>query len=213
MPNLDIPLLKAARGLAGWSATDLAAASGASVSAIRYFESGKGQLSQINEERILTALHLAGVKITENGVQRREIVTFLDGTDWYLRLLDDVLTTLKGTGGELLLDMADDRESPPEVIEKYRLMRSHGIGMRQTVEEGNTYLMGPVAEYRWIPKDYYQNWLTLTYGDKFALVLEDNESCYVFADANIARRERRKFNLIWKLLPEPSVESTADVRF
>ena len=39
----------------------------------------------------------------------------------------------------------------------YRRMRQKGIKMRQLVEEDNTYLMGELDEYRYIPSHFFHN--------------------------------------------------------
>lgn len=114
---------------------------------------------------------------------------------------------------ELLVDMADDRLSPPEVVEKYRNLRKEGVKMRQTIKEGNTYMMGPVSEYRWIPEKRFIPWVTLIYGDKVALMLDEDKKCSVTTDHNLANKVRNSFELVWEILQEPNVKSTADVQF
>lgn len=59
---------KAARGLVGWSANELAAESGISPDTVRSFESGRTKnLSAANQDAVQKALEKAGVQFMENG--------------------------------------------------------------------------------------------------------------------------------------------------
>lgn len=61
-------LLKAARGLAGWSVNALAERSDVSPDTIRSFESKRTKsLNSITQDNIETALKLAGVRFVEAG--------------------------------------------------------------------------------------------------------------------------------------------------
>lgn len=113
-----------------------------------------------------------------------KVTTYIAGEGWFLRLLEDVYHTLANAGenAELLVHAADDSESPPKVIAKYREIRRAGIRMRQTVEAGNTYLMGPLEEDRYIPKPYFKNWVKLIYGGKVAISRANETGCMVIVD-------------------------------
>ncbi|WP_424944302.1 helix-turn-helix domain-containing protein [Aliiroseovarius crassostreae] len=59
---------KAARGLVGWSANNLAVAAGISPDTIRSFESGRTRsLSAENQDAVKKALEAAGVQFLESG--------------------------------------------------------------------------------------------------------------------------------------------------
>ncbi len=113
---------------------------------------------------------------------------------------------------ELLIIFGDDRKSPPAVIDKYRRLRAMGVRMRQLVEAGNEFLHGPIDEYRAVPADHFQNWVSLVYGDKLATSIDGNRGGTIIHDADTARVERLKFDLLWSVLPKPE-RSVADVRF
>jgi transcriptional regulator with XRE-family HTH domain len=60
--------LRAARGLLGWSAAELAEAAGVSHATIKRAELAIGEMMPANEKAIRQALHKAGVElISENG--------------------------------------------------------------------------------------------------------------------------------------------------
>ncbi len=205
--------IAAARALLGWDQRDVAERVGLTIAAISKIEKGENKGKTSTLEKIQSAFELGGVVFTKDGVElKNDTVTIIEGEGWYLRLLDDVYYTLN-KGGELLVDMADDTKSPPQVIEMYRRLRGSGVSMRQTVEEGNTYLMGPVGEYRWIPHNRYKNWVTLIYGNKVAVSIDGETKCLLFRDGDLAKAEKNKFDLIWDLLPELTIESGSNVRF
>lgn len=207
--------LRAARAWVGWTREDLAKISDVSVPTISNIELGKqGTSSGKTSERLVKAFRREGVVFTDSGIEKKDSdIRIIESGDWFLELLEDVYYSLMDKGGELLVDMADDTKSPPDVIEMYRRIRKIGVTMRQTVEEGNTYLMGPVKEYRWIPPARYKNWVMLIYGDKVAVSIDNDTKCVIFKDKDLSEYEKNKFDLIWDLLPELNIESEANVRF
>jgi transcriptional regulator with XRE-family HTH domain len=66
---LTIAQLRAARGLLGWSQSELAERAGLSVPTVKRVEAGKGpRVSDLAREKLRTALENAGVEfIDENG--------------------------------------------------------------------------------------------------------------------------------------------------
>lgn len=201
--------------MAGLDQSRMAERAGVTAQTITNFEKGRTQGNANTLKVIETALNKAGIIITDDGVRKpRTNEILLEGSDWFCDLLDDVYYTLMdNSDAELLVDMADDSASSIEVVNRYRKIRNASIKMRQTIEEGNKYLMGPVKEYRWIPKRYYKNWVILVYGNKVAYSLENEMKCKIIIDADLAERERNKFNLVWGLLPELDIRSTANERF
>lgn len=113
---------------------------------------------------------------------------------------------------EYLTMCADDKVSTADVNNRLKKIRNAGIRMRQLVQEGNTYLMGPTKEYRYIPKEQFRNNVSLIYGDKVAVCTEHGTKAVVFKDADLAATWRNIFDVMWNKLQEPK-ESTARERF
>ena len=89
--------------------------------------------------------------------------------------------------------------------------------MRSLVKEGNTYLMGKLAEYRYLPAAHFHNNATVIYGDKFATMILDpttaeDTAAIIIHNPHIAAAQRNLFNLIWSSSRKPS-KSTAEVRY
>lgn len=206
--------VRAARALLDWSQKDLAERADMSEVSITNFEKEKSTPNQSTVEKILNAFSLAGVSFIDKGVTLKEdTITTMEGEGWYLRLLDDVYYTLiDKPDAEYLTMCADDSVSTSEINGRLRKIRNAGIRMRQLVEEGNTYLMGPLKEYRYIPKENFRNHVSLIYGDKIAICTEGNAKAVVFRDANLADTWRNIFDVMWSKLDQPK-ESAAHERF
>src|SRR5262249_19146405 len=69
----------------------------------------------------------------------------------YLKVLEDVFTTLKDTGGEVFFAFVRNELSSPAVIESDLRLRRLGIRFRSLIEEGDTYCLYPLKEYRCVP--------------------------------------------------------------
>lgn len=192
--------IRAARALVNWSQTELAERAGISLSAVADCEAERGKTSPVTLEKMVAAFEQAAVFFTESGVERRNTATYdISGEGWWLRVLDDAYYELADQDApEMLMLFADDAQSPPEVIEQLRKMRQAGIKMRQLVQEDNRYLIGPPAEYRWVPKSYFLNNVTLVYGDKVAVCAEDNTKAVIFRDKALATSWRNAFEMLWQ---------------
>lgn len=211
---ITIQQIKMARALLGWDQAELADKSGVSLPQIASIESGKVKSPRIGT---LTAIHdacvRAGAEFKDGGVfPKLDPTTRFAGEGWFLKVLDDIHETLKGEKNkELLIFGGDNRVSPPPVVQKFRELCEMGVTIREMVEEGNTYLMGREENYRWIPKNYFQNYVTVVYADK---VCNDFHSHgLLIKDKHWAVVERNKFNLIWSQLPPIEARSTSHVRY
>ena len=208
--------IAAARAILQWTMADLSDQAGCSALTVQKIESGSSPNAR-TQKKIIRAFENAGIFFTRNGIEQDDnpIVILSDEKPetCYLRLLDDVFRVLSTTPrAELLIMCADDRVSSPAVNDQYRKIRAKGAEMRQLVEEGNSYLLGPREEYRCIPSECFINRVTVIYGDNVAIVTAGENKITIIRDAVNAARERNTFNILWSILKEPT-ESTADERF
>lgn len=206
--------IRAARALLNWSQKDLAERADISDVSVINYENEKRTPHQSTLNKIIQAFELAGILFTDHGLEyKKDVITTVEGEDWYLRVLDDVYYSLMDQkDAELLVICADDRSSPPAVNDRYRKIRNAGIRMRQLVEEGNTYLMGPLKEYRYMPRERFNNYVTLVYGNKVAVCTAENTKALIFNDSHLAKTWVNIFELMWSVLKEPEI-SDAKERF
>lgn len=209
--------IRAGRAFLQLTQDELADAAGLSLQGLQKIERNEAAPTARTQAKIVRALEKRGVVFTPRGIELvANPVFFVEGgthEETYLQLLDEVAEHLAGIRQpELLIMYADDRVSPASVRSAYRRLRAGGVAMRQLVEAGNTYLMGPIEEYRYVPSRFFINRVTLIYGGRVARVGAGEMRIVVQADAVQADIERHTFNLLWELLDRP-VASDADERF
>jgi transcriptional regulator with XRE-family HTH domain len=213
MSILKPSYIRAARALLDWNREELGKKAGLSPVTIANIELGKTDAANARTYDSITKAFLgAGVVFTEDGIEERKSwIKEFSGEDYFMDILDDIYNTLLDVpGAEVLTFGGDDRQNTPEIILRLRKIHNGGIKSRDMVEEGDTYLMGPVARYRWIPKEYFKNYIKVIYGNK--ICLDYGDRCILINNAEIAEVERNQFNLLWQLLPKIEVESTAHER-
>ena len=208
--------IRGSRAVLGWTREELGRRAGLSVPGITGIEQG-GSPNARSRKKIIRAFENAGLVFTRTGIEQDDspvvLLTHENPEQCYLLLLDDVARVLgQAHDPELLISYADDRVSSNAVNDRYRALRGAGVAMRQLVEDSNTYLLGPLEEYRAIPADHFVNRVTLIYGDNIAIVTAGENTITIIRDSLNAARERSTFNLLWSVLPQPA-ESTADERF
>lgn len=202
----------ASRAILGWNQPNLAEAAGVDANTVMNIEKGSSASARtIN--KITRALNSAGIVLTEDGVTMPDTSSIrFEGPTWFLDFLEDAYQTLsKEKNKELLILHGDNRVSPPEVYNAFKRLRQAGVRIREMVEDGNTFLHGPESDYRWIPAEHFKNYNTIIYADKVLIDFQTHGE--VYKNKHRADAERGTFNLIWSLLPELKIKSTADVRY
>ncbi len=209
--------IRAARAFLNLTQDQLAESAELSLQGMQKVERGETNPTERTQRKIVAALAKHGISFTETGIEYSEYpVYFLAGKtheETYLKLLEDAFDHLRERKNpELLIMYADDKVSPPAVNNYYRKIRASGIRMRQLVQDGNTYLMGPLSEYRYVPKAFFINRVTLVYGDRIANLTGDFSKAIVRVDAVNTAVQRNTFDLLWSVLAAPT-KTTAHDRF
>jgi transcriptional regulator with XRE-family HTH domain len=215
--------IRAARALLDWSTGALATRSGLTVNGINKIERG-----HVDSHR--ATLELLEQIFAENGVEfigtrgvalKDEEVVRLTGDNVFFRVLDDVVDACRNAPkAEALFACVVDKLSPPHVVENYRRLRREGIAMRSLIKEGDTYLMGTLREYRYLPAAYFHNNPFVIYGNKVATMLYDEASdqgktvtsALIVRNAPLANAQRNLFNYIWSVAEKPR-KTEAEIRY
>ncbi|MEZ5918875.1 MAG: helix-turn-helix domain-containing protein [Alphaproteobacteria bacterium] len=212
MPTIE--QIRAARALLDWSQNDLAEEAGLSQTGIARIENGTNKPNSSTLAKIEAAFDRAHVEfIGRSGVkQNLDIVRIYEGDDCYLRFLDDAFITLSEEGGEILFSASDESRSSRFVIEKFRAMRKSGIRMRSLVQDQDTFLMGPLEEYRWMDKALFVDGdVKVIFGKRVGYLMTWRGTPRVVSieDETIAEENRRIFNFIWNISCVPT-HTTSD---
>lgn len=203
--------IRAARAALGWTRAQLAERADIHEATITRIEDdgSDGTPNDRTLRKVYYAFEREGITITDTGIIETPKMYRFSGEGWFAELLHDVL---KSGETELIIDNADNRKSPKNIIDILMALRVSAVNIRMMVEEGNTYLTLPVACYRWKPKKLFKNWVTVIYGDRVAIKTGGGHvGCTVFHDKDLAQSMKNNFDLLWDLLQPLTVESTADV--
>lgn len=210
--------MRAARAMMDVSQGHVADHLGIAANTLSKIESGQSDISVSRNLEIQRFYEREGIAFGENdSVRWNEYpIFFVEGKtheETYLKILEDVLDSVEDLKDpELLVMFADDSVSPPKVNDMYRKIRSKGVKMRQLIQEGNDHIIGPLDEYRYVPKEFFINRVTLVYGDKIANETGDVLRATVKVDPINAEIQRNTFNMLWSILKEPT-ETKANERF
>jgi transcriptional regulator with XRE-family HTH domain len=208
--------IRAARALLKWSQNDLADRSGVSLPAIANIENEKQRANNTTQEKIARAFGDAGIEFIEGGLRQvQDLVRVFEGDDCYLRMLDEAFIILSPIKGEILFSASDERRTPPNVLEKFRAMRTGGITFRSLIKNQDTYLMGLPDEYRWMDdRIFVKGDVKAIFGDCVAYLMtwKDQKKVIVIKDNRIADEQRRLFDFVWNISATPT-HSTSDIKY
>jgi DNA-binding XRE family transcriptional regulator len=211
--------IKAARAMLDWSQKLLAEkCADVSEPTIKLIESGKVNSTENTLAALKRTFESAGIEFTpQNGVRMRDdlltVIEKMDVTDnVYLQLLDDIFYTLKGRYGEVLWSFIDEKVSNQDIIDRELMLRRNGNTVRSLVRYGDTHLTYPLDEYRYLPKGYFINNPCVVYGNKFAMVLNNEQKVLIIHDAAVADLKRKEFEIIWSIGLKPET-TTAERKY
>ena len=205
--------LRMVRAMLDWSLKEMEKQTGLTSMTLSNIEKGVSVPSGTSLAKIMRVIEANDIELVEGGVRSsKNKIKTLSGDQWFLELLEDAYKTLKNHNlKEFLIFAGNNAVLPPAVVEGFRKLKNIGVKIREMVKENDTYLMGSEEDYRWIPEEYYQNYVTIVYADK---VCNDfGELGLLVQNKEWAETERNKFNLMWHLSEPLNVRSTSDVRY
>ncbi len=189
---------RAARALLNWSQPELAKRCDMHVQTISAFESDTGSPTKKTLQKIGEIFEYSGIEFGQNnGVSLSTSKTYILET--YHHVLCDILNAFPD-GGEVLLHCADEKRSPPNVIEKTLEMISKNINFRATTYEGNVFRRDEIPS-KGIPRDYFaESEVFVIYADKFVIPIGIGPEARFMTIKNktLADAMRRQFEYWWK---------------
>nr|MBI1231935.1 hypothetical protein [Cytophagales bacterium] len=207
--------ISAAISLLGMTKKDIADGlqkSQTTVNAIANGQITKGK----SKTEIIEYLENLDIEFVDGGVRRNpRLITEYEGNDCYIEFLDDIISEKPK---EVLFSGSDESLSPSTVIEKNKNMANIGIKMRSLIKNGDTYVMGDLGSYRWMPEGMFvEGDIKIIYGDYTAYSISrpgETQAYKVvkFKHQYMAEDNRRHFNLIWDSADGPKL-STSEIRY
>ncbi len=201
--------IRGARGILNWSQQDLAQRTGISATSIGAIENGQTTPRASTLDIIRSTLERNGIEFLGlQGVREREnnIVTY-EGKNGIQSFFDDVYETTKQNSSEICLFNG----VPSKLIhwlgnEFYEMHRARMAALKNfkfriIIEEGDEqFIASGFAEYRWFPKDRFNERTLYCYGDKLAFLnfTKDNVRILVMQQEEIADSFRELFNIAWE---------------
>ncbi len=206
MPTIE--QIRAARALLGWNQHDLANKAGLSQTGIARIENGTNQPNSKTIEKISKAFDLAGIEfIGRTGVQKRSSdVTVYNGTEGFRQFMDEVYLSAKNHGGEFRLHNAKNlnwyKWLGKDWYEAHakRMSELTNINFKITAEEGDHNFIGnSFAEYKWWPRDLFDERSFYVFGDKLAFLnfMEDDIEVTVLHNSEFSKGFRILFDIAW----------------
>jgi|MDSW01.3.fsa_nt_gb transcriptional regulator with XRE-family HTH domain len=203
--------IAAARAITGWSQMELAERAGCGIVTIKNIERDTTEITSRMQTKLTRTFEVEGIVFTRSGVEKQEVaVRTIEGDSFWLEALEDVYQTMIDRPSEVLLFFSDDRESPEEVKNQWRKIKNLGVSCRQLVKEDNTYLLGPIDEYRYVPKEFFINYVTMVYKNKVCVCAENNTKAVIFRDTQMAHTYRNLFNWCWNHADQPHTSTVPD---
>jgi len=92
---------------------------------------------------------------------------------------------------------ADNKVSPPEVVEVQKRLRDAGAKFRFIVDEGNDFYRYPKKEYRKVAKNFFNHDVIVIFSDHVATLIDKGAQILIVHNASLAETNRRIFNFIW----------------
>ncbi len=207
MPTIE--QIRAARALIGWSQGDLADRSDLSQTGVARIENGSNQPNSTTLDKIISAFDKADIEfIGDSGVKKRTgDIKKLKGKQGFIDFMNDVYETSKNVGGEICVfnvdeknwikwmgqDRYDSHASRMKKIEK-------DINFKIIVEENDWFFIATkIAEYKWFPKELFNEQSFYIYGKKIAFInfLNDDVRILMLEQPQFTDGLRVLFDIAW----------------
>ncbi len=201
--------LRSARAYLDVSRNDVSDATGIGVQTLADLENGKTDSPRISTLDTLRLYYEAnGLEFTDDGGIRPNKVRVqqYEGPEGFRRFMDEVYDVAKTQGGEICLHNAKPANWIKWLGVEWNLMHTERMvaikdhmDFKITAGHDDYQLIGKHAEYRWLPKEMWNDQSFYAYGDRIALLNFEEDSVHIVVMHNkkFADGFRSLFNVAW----------------
>jgi transcriptional regulator with XRE-family HTH domain len=200
--------IRAARGMMGWSQTDLATQVGITQRALTSIETGKSRASFTTLESIEKIFEAAGIEFIEDGVRKRkDRFHIISGPDFAKETRAYILNKIKELGqSEILLYGVEPSLLGPAAfaatVQAVEDIYATGTTQRViTVQDlPHDCIIGDINRYRGLPRSYFSNTNPIhVIGDYVILMMFDLAETWVIHNAAFAVTQTKIFEGLWAI--------------
>lgn len=200
--------IKAAIALIGLEKVALAEYAGVSINQLTNIVEGRSDGSTATNNRIIECLENEGAVFTKQGVEKRpDGFLELKGIAGLRNFYDDVYFVANNQGGSFcIFNGVPNRiiETLGEDFYKAHAERMEAIrnnyNFKVIIEHGDTNFIGSeFVEYKWFPKDQFNEKTVYIYGNKVAFISwDESPQILIINQADIASAQKSMFECAWR---------------
>lgn len=175
-----------------------------------YLSGKQNSIHKTTSDKLMTYFDNRGVMFLENsGVayKPKNIITELEGRDGFRAFMEDVYSTVHDHGGEICVSNVDERnwirwmtrDGYDAHAAKMSVIRAD-YRFKILIQDGDDFFIASdIAEYRYVPSNYFTDQSFYVYGDKLALIEfdEDDVTVNIIYNKRWAKSFRTLFNYAW----------------
>ncbi len=202
--------IRAACGLLGVTQKYLSEMTGITRANLNKHDKGSLRFTTKSMDKITSFFDNNNINFTENGgaeFKPKEEITKLYGKYGFLAFMDEVYNTAKKYGGEICVSNVDERnwikwmgQDAYDAHAKKMNELSPNYKFKILIEDKDTFFIASeIAEYRYVPKEFFDDQSFYVYGNKLALIaFEENDvRINIINSPGWSKSFRRLFNFAW----------------
>lgn len=208
--NISPNQLRSARAFLDVSRNDVSAATGIGVQTLADLENGKTDSPRTSTlDTLKTYYEANGLEFSDDGGIRpsKVLVQQYEGAEGFRQFMDDVYDVAKTQGGEICLHNARPDNWLKWLGVEWNAMHTarmvaikDNMDFKITAGHDDYQMIGKHAEYRWLPKEMWNDQSFYAYGDRIALLNFEQDSVHIVVMYNrkFADGFRSLFNVAWE---------------
>lgn len=209
--------IRAARGLLGWDAVELARKTGLTKETISRIEIGQVRPREQTMLKILRVFDESGIEFTEDeGLKiRKSQVRIFSGKEEYKHFLDHIYSVMKDGGRICQFNLSDGKNLPhaDDYAKTHldRMAQIENLDARVLTYKGDYAFPSSYCQYRWLPEENKALTPYYVYNDFLEMPIyrtDRNVEIISIRSKQLAERYIEQFDLLWEtsLIPDKKVK-------